>query len=98
MKVMITSLDQNLQYARDIFGEDVISRPFLGDTVDKLKAGDLVIGTLPINAAAKITSTGADYWHLIIPGGTRGRTWHLNELREFASFIRFTTIQEETRP
>ena len=32
--------------------------------VDSVTTGDLVIGTLPVNLAAKVCARGAQYWHL----------------------------------
>lgn len=43
--------------------------------ISQIKAGDLIIGTLPIQLAAKISELGADYWHLCIdmPKELRGK-------------------------
>ena len=40
-----------------------------------IKAGDTVIGSLPVNLAAKVCAAGAAYWHLSLelPAEMRGR-------------------------
>ncbi len=43
--------------------------------IDKIRSGDIVIGTLPIHLAAEICDNGAQYWYLSIsvPEHLRGK-------------------------
>ncbi len=64
--------------------------PFQPDAVyahlslNQVQAGDIVIGTLPIQTAAKIIEKGAQYWHLSIelPQNLRGRELSLAEMKQ----------------
>lgn len=52
--------------------------------LDSLQAGDVIIGTLPINMVAKLNERGVRYVHLSldIPPAWRGRELTADELRE----------------
>lgn len=54
-----------------------------------VQAGDTVIGTLPINMAAKICQRGAHYWHLSLklPASARGRELSTDELRQYKATL-----------
>lgn len=42
--------------------------------INKVKAGDIVIGTLPLPLAVEVCQRGAEYWHLALelPANLRG--------------------------
>ena len=47
-----------------------------------VKAGDTVIGSLPVNLAAQVCAKGAAYWHLSLelPAELRGRELSADEM------------------
>lgn len=92
MNYIITTLAHNANFIKEVFGNEtpVRVKSYLGNTIDDLQQGDNVIGHLPIQAAAKIIKTGANYWHLSVPGGFRGRLWHIDELRKHATITNYT--------
>ncbi|MDO5667635.1 MAG: CRISPR-associated protein Csx16 [Alcaligenaceae bacterium] len=51
----------------------------------EIKAGDIVIGSLPINLAAVICAVGAEYWNLslFIPESARGKELSADELDSY---------------
>ena len=55
----------------------------------EVQAGDIVIGTLPVNLAADVCKRGARYLHLSlkIPAEWRGREFSIDELQQFAAHI-----------
>lgn len=50
----------------------------------QVRAGDRVVGTLPISAVAELTARGAHYQHLVVPlsSADRGRELSADELEE----------------
>lgn len=54
---------------------------------EQVVAGDLVVGTLPINLAASVVSRGARYLHLSleVPAEARGRELSANEMRGYGA-------------
>jgi CRISPR-associated protein Csx16 len=55
----------------------------------EVKAGDCVIGTLPVHLAAEVCALGARYFHLAleIPPEWRGRELSAEDLRRFGARI-----------
>jgi CRISPR-associated protein Csx16 len=58
------------------------------DTAE-VKAGDCVIGTLPVHLAAEVCARGARYFHLALetPPEWRGRELSAEDLRRFGARI-----------
>lgn len=56
----------------------------------QVQAGDVVIGTLPVNLAAEVCARGAEYHHLSLdlPRLQRGRELSAEQLREADAHIR----------
>lgn len=54
-----------------------------------IQAGDVIIGSLPINLAAQICSAGAAYWNLslCIPAHMRGKELSAEDLRQFGATL-----------
>ncbi|MCL2877087.1 MAG: CRISPR-associated protein Csx16 [Betaproteobacteria bacterium] len=55
----------------------------------EVKAGDTVIGTLPVNLAARICARGANYLHLslYLPAEARGRELSADELERYGAHL-----------
>lgn len=53
--------------------------------IDRVKSGDTVAGTLPVNLAAQICARGAHYLHLTleIPAEARGKELSAEQMRQF---------------
>lgn len=89
MNLIVTTSRPIYDFATEVFGKGKLQR-YLGSATKTLGPGDRVIGRLPVEAIARVTEAGAEYWHLSLPGGMRGHYWHLDELRESAGFTRYT--------
>ena len=61
-----------------------------------IRAGDIVIGTLPVHLAAEICAKGAHYRHLTmdIPANARGRELTADEMIRFDASLRPYQIKE----
>ena len=59
--------DQGVQYDRHLLH-------FKGQHLQSLKAGDLVIGTLPVAIASQVCAAGAEYWNIVLPLTAHSRT------------------------
>ena len=60
--------------------------------LSRLRAGDVVIGTLPAHLAAEVCASGAEYWHLCmdLPIEARGRDLSAEEMDKFnAKLVRY---------
>ena len=59
-------------------------------------AGDLVIGTLPVNLAAEVCKRGASYLHLSVPTplACRGREMSADELLAVGAVLKAFRIEE----
>ncbi len=60
------------------------------------EAGDIVIGTLPVNLAAEVCNRGARYLHLSlkIPAQWRGKELSMDDLQQIAAHIAPYHIQQ----
>jgi|GEM_PF-1990949 len=60
----------------------VVDRVVAHLELKQLRAGDHVLGTLPVHLVARVIERGADYWHLSLdlPQGMRGRELDADEL------------------
>jgi CRISPR-associated protein Csx16 len=68
-------------------------------TLDRLEAGDLVIGTLPIPLVAAVCAKGARYLHLRLdlPSGRRGEELTADEMDAFGARLQaFQALKEST--
>jgi CRISPR-associated protein Csx16 len=56
---------------------------------NEVKAGDKVIGSLPVNLAADICARGAEYWHLSLrlDSADRGRELSADELQDYSATL-----------
>jgi CRISPR-associated protein Csx16 len=56
---------------------------------DTVRAGDVVIGSLPVNLAAQVCERGARYLHLSLdlPAWARGRELSVEEMREYGARV-----------
>lgn len=54
-----------------------------------VKAGDKVIGSLPVNLAAEVCTRGAEYWHLSLQLAPqdRGRELSASELLDYSATL-----------
>ena len=54
---------------------------------ETVRAGDVVLGTLPVNLAARICARGARYLHLSLelPAAWRGRELSADDMRHFGA-------------
>ena len=66
----------------------------------QVQAGDTVIGTLPVNLAARVCAAGAAYWQLslALPAELRGRELSAEELRLHGATIEPFEARPSTRP
>ena len=60
-----------------------------------VKAGDTVIGSLPVNLAAQVCAQGAAYWHLSLelPAELRGRELSADDLERRGARLEAFDIQ-----
>lgn len=56
---------------------------------DEVRAGDIVMGTLPVNLAARICERGARYFHLSLelPAEARGRELSADDMARFGAAL-----------
>lgn len=56
----------------------------------RIRAGDTVIGSLPVNLAAQVCEAGAQYWHLSLelPANLRGVELSAKELTALGAQVR----------
>lgn len=68
--------------------------------LDAVRAGDSVIGTLPVNLIAKLQQKGACYIHLSLdmPLEWRGRELSSRELEQIGAELHAYTVQEIPLP
>ena len=65
-----------------------------------LKSGDTVIGSLPVNLAAKVCAIGAAYWHLSLelPAELRGQELSADDMTKLGAHVeRFTVISQNPK-
>jgi CRISPR-associated protein Csx16 len=57
--------------------------------IDRVRAGDIVIGSLPVNLAAQVCARGGRYFHLSLelPYDWRGRELSPNDMRRFGARV-----------
>ena len=62
---------------------------------DQVQAGDTVVGTLPINLAARVAERGAEYLHLALelPLEARGQELSADEMRQYGARLERYDIQ-----
>ncbi len=67
---------------------------------NQIRAGDTVIGTLPVNLAADVCSRGARYLHLSLdlPPAARGRELGADELDTFGARLEAFVISRQSPP
>lgn len=55
--------------------------------IDRVKSGDTVAGTLPVNLAAQICAQGARYLHLTLemPAEARGQELSAEQMRQYGA-------------
>ena len=60
-----------------------------------VKAGDIVIGSLPVNLAAQVCAAGAAYWHLSLelPAELRGQELSADDLERLGARLEAFDIQ-----
>ena len=60
-----------------------------------VKAGDTVIGSLPVNLAAQVCAKGAAYWHLSLelPAELRGQDLSADDLERLGARVEQFDIQ-----
>ena len=65
----------------------------------QVQAGDTVIGSLPVNLAARVCAAGAAYWQLslALPAELRGRELSAEELRTLGAKIEPFEVRPATR-
>ncbi len=63
-----------------------------------VKAGDTVIGSLPVNLAAQVCTRGAAYWHLSLelPAELRGRELFADDLERLGAQIKQFSVVHVT--
>lgn len=71
--------------------------------LDRLEAGDVVIGSLPVNLAAEVCARGARYLHLSLelPASLRGRELDAEQMRAYGARLeefRIERLPERTTP
>lgn len=56
-------------------------------SIDAVRAGDVIVGTLPVHLAAEVCSRGARYLHLTlnVPPEARGRELDAADMRAFGA-------------
>ena len=61
-----------------------------------VKAGDTVIGSLPVNLAAQVCAKGAAYWHLSLelPAELRGRELSADEMARLGAQLQRFCVSE----
>ncbi len=75
------------------FVVDEVLSHFDDACLERVQAGDVVMGTLPIQIVAELTLKGVCYYHLLIPltSELRGRTLTLEELNSLdVQLVAFT--------
>lgn len=63
--------------------------------INNLKAGDRVIGTLPINLVAQVNELGGHYFHLLLglPEQLRGKELDADEMRKYGARLQSYSVQ-----
>lgn len=68
--------------------------------IGQIRAGDKVIGSLPVNLVAQVCTVGANYWHLSLrlPADLRGRELSAQDMEQLNSeLVPFHVMQIEKR-
>lgn len=62
----------------------------------EIKAGDTVIGSLPVNLAAAVCERGARYLHLsiVLPAALRGRDLSVAEMKAISAELKAFHVEE----
>lgn len=65
--------------------------------IDRVQAGDSVIGSLPVNLAAEVCAQGGRYFHLSLelPYDWRGRELTADDMRRFGARVEAFRIEKE---
>lgn len=65
--------------------------------IEEIRSGDVVIGTLPVNMAAKVCARGAMYFNLSLnlPENWRGRELSADDLAEVGACLERFVITKE---
>lgn len=86
-----------VQWLQTVISEPYVLLTHLHD-VDFVCAGDIIVGTLPVNLIAKVNALGARYFHLNIPmpADLRGQELTADQLTQLgASLIEYSVIAHE---
>lgn len=86
-----------VQWLREVIAGPHVLLAHLDD-VTQIRAGDCVVGTLPVNLVAKINAVGARYFHLVIeiPESLRGTELTAEQLVQLgANLIEYSVQQHE---
>ena len=86
-----------VQWLQNIVGEPYVLLAHLHD-VHLVCAGDIIVGTLPVNLIAQINALGARYFHLNIPmpADLRGQELTADQLTQLgASLIEYSVMVHE---
>jgi CRISPR-associated protein Csx16 len=64
--------------------------------IERVRAGDVVIGTLPANLAAEVCTRGARYLHLALklPASLRGKELSTQQMAECGAELRAYDVRE----
>ena len=62
-----------------------------------VKAGDVIIGSLPVNLAAQVCARGAAYWHLSLqlPAELRGQELSADDMVRLGARIEQFTVTDQ---
>lgn len=65
--------------------------------VEMVKAGDRVLGTLPINLVAEVNERGGSYFHLALalPADMRGKELSAEDMRSYGAKLEEYTARRE---
>ncbi len=66
--------------------------------LDDIQTGDTVIGSLPVNLAAKVCALGATYWHLSleVPAHLRGKELDADALQHLGARLESFQVQSNS--
>lgn len=94
MKYLVTRHPGALQWLSQVIAEPSMHITHLSD-LNLIQAGDIVVGTLPINLVAALNKRGARYFHLHIdmPEYLRGHELSKTQLEQLdASLVEYSAV------
>ena len=76
--------------------KSIVARPVEHLDINVIQRGDMVVGTLPIQLAAAVSSKGARYLHLEIdlPQEARGRNLTADEMEQFGARLQEYRVEK----